>query len=1113
MAPPELRCLGAPSCVSGSGEPVQFRTRKHLALLIRLAVEPGKRFTRDYLTDLLWPSAGARHAAHSLAQALCVIRRAVGREPVLAQRSTVCLAEGAVGADVLRLDACDVPIVGGFLDGFEIPDARPFQDWRDAWRAKLLPRLRDCLVRQMDAGRRRGDFAIVERYAHILAELDPLSEDAVRGLIEARAWAGDRTAALKAYATYAARLDEDLGARPSGELVRMASLLREGRRTPRPRAVGERVERAEKRFEAEPLVGREPAFTTLHDAWSAARGRSPRIRVILGEPGLGKTTLANAFVSTCQLEGAVVARAQAYDAERELPFAVLAELVRQLTGQRAIGAADPDALSELSRVAPEICAVFPGVPSPVDWAPEITPLRLADALLRTLAAAAEECPVVVVVDDVHAADNASVAILHIVARKLPPGRLLLILIARPSELRVAGAAAALVADGLIDGLETLELEPLTTEASAQLVTAVARRAGAGEGEVPRDRILAAGRGNPLALELLTREWVAHGPESLLRDLEAVDTQPVAALGIPRAIRAVFERQVARLHPKTRAVLDLAAVLGRRLADLSLYRAADCTPSEAADGLARLREEGMLREVQGGLEFRNELIRAQAYYAVPAVVRSHAHCGIAKLLDRRVEHGDEAHSLEIAWHFFRGEMPQKGVVHALLGAEAALAVGAPSEAEQVIAAALSGASTREQAAHLKLVMARALLEQSKAEPALPLLAELHDPSCKLSQRDHAQVLRLQATAEYLINRRGAPTQIEAAARAVSAARASGDPELLVRALFEHARSGVEGGQEAPLVEARETIRGLLVTSSDASWPMAHYCLGYCSYYLDQDPGCAADSLRRAVKMLEGTRNLGEFSLALNGLGLCLIELFAFGESEKAISKAFEIARRMADDSRCSIVSANLCTLFSCRGRFDEAIAAGLQSVRLGRRAFNQPLLMQAHLNLAEAYMLAGMPDSARRYRDEAPQWLASDSTWRATVEFLCENASLALLEGDVAQALELVRRAEVEAEGKEHRLTPILAFHKWRVFRAYHTRGVKEAHEVAIVSRDQFRNRSPLGYFEAAAVLGWVEMKMHGAISAETNRDRILFEATGAAGRLSLLTAQGFLAPPPAAASL
>jgi len=73
---------------------------------------------------------------------------------------------------------------------------------------------------------------------------------------------------------------------------------------------------------------------------------------------------------------------------------------------------------------------------------------------------------------------------------------------------------------------------------------------------------------------------------------------------------VFERQIRRLDPSTRAALDLAAVLGRRLADLSLYGVVDLSGAAAGEALSRLKEEGLLREVQGGLEFRNELIRAR-----------------------------------------------------------------------------------------------------------------------------------------------------------------------------------------------------------------------------------------------------------------------------------------------------------------------------------------------------------------------------------------------------------------------------------------------------------------------------------------------------------------------
>src|SRR5207245_11402777 len=150
-----------------------------------------------------------------------------------------------------------------------------FEQWKDEWRAKLTPRIRDCLVKQMDAGRRIGDFATVERHAQILHDLDPLSEDAVRGLIEARAWVGDRTNALKAFARFEADLATELGAKPSAELVRIADLLREGRRAaPRPQSPDQRPERQERRFPSVTLTGRAGDFARLHaPCVELARGR------------------------------------------------------------------------------------------------------------------------------------------------------------------------------------------------------------------------------------------------------------------------------------------------------------------------------------------------------------------------------------------------------------------------------------------------------------------------------------------------------------------------------------------------------------------------------------------------------------------------------------------------------------------------------------------------------------------------------------------------------------------------------------------------------------------------------------------------------------------------
>ena len=1104
MAPHlHLLTLGAPLLLTPAGEQVRFRTRKHFALLIRLAVEAGRKLTRDYLMELLWPGVAAPRARHSLAQALTVLKEKVGREHLVVQRTSIALVAEAVHADVTRLDAPATEIRGPFLDGFDVPGAVQFEQWKDEWRARLMPRIRDCLVKQMDGGRRIGDFETVERHAQMLLELDPLSEDGVRGVMEARAWVGDRSNALKAYNRFEARLAEELGAKPSSDLERIANLLREGRRSvARPASAGQVSERQERRFEAETLIGREREFARLYDAWLQVRRREPRIVVLLGDPGVGKTTLTNAFVSTCQMEGASIARAQAYDAERELPFGVLAELIKQLTLQRAIGGADPEALSELTRIAPEIFRVFPGVPKPAEWAAEVVPLRLADSFLKAVEAAAEESPLALVVDDIHAADNATVAILHTVARKLPSTRLLIILTARSNELRTTAAASGLASDGTIAALQTLDVEPLGDEMAERVVTGrVAKREGR-IADVPVARIVRASSGNPLALELLTREWLAHGSSSLLSDLEALNTQPVANIGIPRAIAAVFDRQIRRLDRSTRAALDLAAVLGRRLADLSLYQVVHLSPAEAAEALSRLKDEWFLREVHGGLEFRNELIRAQAYYAVAGPARQLLHRRTGEVLDHQPQATRRAGKLEIAWHFLRGADRSRAVSSAIEGAEAAVNSGGFSEAEQILNVLVRDPCREEEARALRLLLARALVGQSSPDAAVPVLTALEqDPG--LSPRDRALAARMHATVEYLLNQEPGGGYCKAADAALLAAHETADIELIGNALFECARSGVNAGDEARVAKAREqaeiAISGLVAEVP----PMLCYSKAYCDFFFFE-LSSAASGLESAIRTWNARQDPVGLGLGYTAYGTCKQGLGDFKSAYDAYEKALDYSMRIGDDLRSAVIASNICVARLHQGDFADAVKFGELAISIGGRSLS-PRLVGIHLNLAASLQMNGQRDKALKSLSDAQYASNRERSWFATMEFLLGSASLALQRRDVALALELTERAERVAWQKERAVPHAGMFDTLRIHRALHVDGLDAARRLTCQCRAKYHGRHPLNFADIAACNAWLDMTSLGTYSEETRTDLMVFDESGFAGLRAILTAQGFLA--------
>ena len=1091
-----LRSLGSPALFTVAGEQVRFRTRKHLALLVRLALEPDKRFTRDYLADLLWPGAPPRHANHSLAQGLSVIKAKIARAAVLLQRATVGLAAGWVDVDASHLAAGDVSTDGPFLDGFEIADARPFEDWKDEYRARLTPQVRDCLVRQMDAARRIGDFPTVERHATRLQDLDPLAEEGIRGIMEARAWASDRSSALKAFARYEAQLAEELGAKPGPELVRMADLLRDGRRPAAgPHAAGYPPERADRRFEPETLIGREREFSVLYDAWLEARRKNPRIVIVTSDPGVGKTTLVNAFASTCQMDGAVVARAQAYDAERELPFAVLGELVKQLAAQRAIGSADPEALSELTRISSEVLKAFPGVPKPVEWSPELMPLRLADAFLKTLVAAASDSPVMLVVDDIHAADNASIAILHTVARRLTDERVLMVLVGRISELRLSRAADALTSDDALSSLISCQLDVLVNETAEALVCRLANTSNSAH--PPVERILRAACGNPLAIELLTREWLAHPSTSLLNDLESLDTQPAAMVGIPRAIGKMFERQSRRLDSITRAVLDTAAVLGRRLTALDLYAATDIAPGQAGEALSRLRDEGLLREIRGDLEFRNELIRAQAYYAIAAPIRQTLHARVADLLSQREPKGDAA-NLEIGWHFLRGGAPTLAAPFGISGADHAIAAGAPAEAQQILEALLSFEHEKECRQHMQLLLAKALLDRSNASKAMPHLEDLLQ-SNTLTLRDKAEVTRLISNAEFLLAKSPRNLRVAAAKAALEAARQTGDVELLLKALLEYARTCKNLGDEEGICQTRcETAR---IIDAGSQLPSAYLTIAYCDFYT-YEMRSALLSLERAADL--NRRDLAQLAFVHNGIGSCQHHLCNFPEALKHLRKGLEMAERIGDDSRASRILANLSLVCTTLGHYDEAMQLGRRSVELGKRNINQPELVTAYTNLSDAYLLTGDLAGASDCLEKAKEWATTHDDWYMSVILLLEHASKALAAGNVALALNIKRQADNLTANTQGLYVQGGLNLKLDVLRALHDEGPDSAKQMALERKSFFRKRVPLFYLDALAVSAWLEKLSEGSYSSATQEELTLFEMWGAKGKRALLEAQGFI---------
>ncbi|HKT58997.1 MAG TPA: hypothetical protein VJQ46_03040, partial [Gemmatimonadales bacterium] len=161
--------MGQPILFAPNGEPIRFRTKKHLALLVYLAVEHGRTHRRDRLAAFFWPRVSIEDARHSLATALSVLRPRLATGTLETTRESVTFQGDRLTTDLDRLRSKEVLglepdtnlDVSGFLDGFDLPDTTEFALWKDRQQAVLLPLLRDALVVQINCCRSTGDFAQV----------------------------------------------------------------------------------------------------------------------------------------------------------------------------------------------------------------------------------------------------------------------------------------------------------------------------------------------------------------------------------------------------------------------------------------------------------------------------------------------------------------------------------------------------------------------------------------------------------------------------------------------------------------------------------------------------------------------------------------------------------------------------------------------------------------------------------------------------------------------------------------------------------------------------------------------------------------------------------------
>ena len=483
-----------------------------------------------------------------------------------------------------------------------------YSEWLLAERDRLAQAYAAAREQLAELYEARREYRRAIGQAQALLRHDPLHEPAYARLMRLQALNDDRAAALHTYHVCATALRRELDVEPGPETRTLYERLLKAGPQPAVQAAAEA---------AIPLVGREPEWRQLLQAWRAAVAR-PRLALITGEAGIGKTRLAEALAAWVGRQGIPALTAACYAAGGELAYA---PVVAWLRGQPRPALADPW-LRELSRLLPEILVERPNLPAPAPLTEKWQRLRLFEALAHAILTG--RSALLLALDDLQWCDRDTLDWLHylLTARlDLPrPPQLLVAATLRSGESDADAALAAWRAELARSGqLTEIELGPLSQDATLALAERVAGR--------PLDpalgpRLYQGTEGHPLFVVEMVRAGLGRD-QAVMAAVE---------LALPDKVRQVLAARLAQLSPAARGVLDLAAVVGRAFTFGVLAAASDLGEEALVAALDECWRRRLIRE-QGAdaYDFSHDKLREAAYAGLSQTRRRWLHGRVAGAL--------------------------------------------------------------------------------------------------------------------------------------------------------------------------------------------------------------------------------------------------------------------------------------------------------------------------------------------------------------------------------------------------------------------------------------------------------------------------------------------------
>ena len=672
----QVALLGGSSITDEATGTVQPVSARGLALLGHLAVHPGRPLSRQRVAELFWPDSGTAQALTNLRRELHHLRQLLGPHAgLLAGTGTeLCWQDrDGVRVDVRRF-ATEAAAARAGAAGDRGAAAAHAGAALDAYAGPFLPGLDDEWVRTARAaleaecvelcdlacaGRRRtGDLAGAIEVMRRRIALRPLEEIGYRTLIEVQGDAGDRAAAVTTYHLCASVLEQELGVLPGRAVEEALHRLMSPREAHAVTAGAHRAAPPRSGPATPALVGRARELTVLQQLWQdAARGR-PRVALLRGGAGVGKSRVMSEFGAAVARSGGVAAASRCFAASGRLRLAPLVDWLRHPAVQRAAATLEPARRAEVERLlhAGNGTAARAGARAKADaWQRHRFFEGLAAALLGT------GRPLLLALDDVQWCDQETLAFVRFLLGVARHPRVLVV-----TTMREAAPDAVPELNSWLDELRSdatlteLAVAPLDATGTARLARAVTGSAlPIGTAEL----VHAATGGFPLYVIEAARALVEAGSAA----------EPVGELS------AVLLSRLAQSSEAARELAGLAAAVGTGWTIDLLAEASDLGLDSVVAAVDELWRRRIIREFGTGYDFSHDLLRETAYAQISPPRRWLLHRRVAQGLE--LLHADDldAVSAQLAEQYARGGYPQRAITHARRAAELAAGVFAYAEA--------------------------------------------------------------------------------------------------------------------------------------------------------------------------------------------------------------------------------------------------------------------------------------------------------------------------------------------------------------------------------------------------------------------------------------------------